>query len=430
MNASQSERSLCRTASLVEARNRVSPASTQLWRALLGAAVLLLVFNGQAASRLTFDNQSGETALVKLVGPTASSVLVENGTKASRSVAAGHYFIKVRYGAPGGYSYSKGDEFDVRESATSFSDIGITLHTVVNGNYASRPIPQNEFENDGASDNSSLSRTADFRKADNGDKRDKSGGPAMAQQAPVRVADETWRTNWAHFVERLETDLWDTNLMEQEVVWEGEFARGLDTNGFVHVKMDPPLNAVIHGSRCEPVDQLALKPGADDRAAWERLIVGQRVAFAVKLRKNPFQTGVVWGLAGPDKKVRLLLAKEGGRVLRSGPSSAGNLAAAHTAGTTVARSADGVPAGGRILSGKHPGGDVVHWADGSIWTDVKIESFALDEENGGKTPTLRIQDVPPRFQPGEFAHFLSAALRTSDLSVPAVENSSSATQMR
>jgi hypothetical protein len=113
--------------------------------ALAVAVVLLIPLVTEAASKVTFDNQSGRPALVKLAGPTATSVSVENGKKESVSVAPGHYYIKIRYGTPGAYSYSKGDEFDVKETATIASDITITLHKVVAGNYNSHPITESEF---------------------------------------------------------------------------------------------------------------------------------------------------------------------------------------------------------------------------------------------------------------------------------------------
>lgn len=106
---------------------------------------VLAVLNAGAANTITFDNQSGKPALVKLVGPTAATVAVPNGTKQTTNAAAGHYTIKVRYGTPGGYAYSKGDEFDVKQTATSESAITITLHPVVNGNYGTRPISEAEF---------------------------------------------------------------------------------------------------------------------------------------------------------------------------------------------------------------------------------------------------------------------------------------------
>ena len=109
---------------------------------------LLIPFAIQAASTVTFDNKSGMPALVKLVGPTASSVSVENSKKESAAVLPGHYFIKIRYGTPSAYSYSKGDEFDVTETATTASAITITLHRVVSGNYDSKPISETEFGSD------------------------------------------------------------------------------------------------------------------------------------------------------------------------------------------------------------------------------------------------------------------------------------------
>ena len=106
---------------------------------------MLSAMTVSGANSITFDNKSEKPALVKLVGPTTASVSVENGKTETVSADAGHYYIKVRYGTPGTYVYSKGDEFDVTETATSSSKITITLHKVVDGNYGARPISENEF---------------------------------------------------------------------------------------------------------------------------------------------------------------------------------------------------------------------------------------------------------------------------------------------
>ncbi|MCX7046070.1 MAG: hypothetical protein NTX50_11370 [Candidatus Sumerlaeota bacterium] len=112
--------------------------------------VMLAAMNAEAANTITFDNQSGKPALVKLVGPTAATVTVPEGTKQTTNASAGHYTIKVRYGTAGAYAYSKGDEFDVKQTANSESAITITLHAVVNGNYGTRPISEAEFGTDDA----------------------------------------------------------------------------------------------------------------------------------------------------------------------------------------------------------------------------------------------------------------------------------------
>ena len=109
------------------------PKTTLLALAITTAFLIPIAI--QAASTVTFDNKSGKPALVKLTGPTSTSVEVQNGEKGTVSASAGHYFIKIRYGTPGAYSYSKGDEFDVTETATTASDITITLHKVLAGNY-------------------------------------------------------------------------------------------------------------------------------------------------------------------------------------------------------------------------------------------------------------------------------------------------------
>lgn len=98
-----------------------------------------------AQNKVVFDNQSGDPALVKLIGPTKTEVQVPNGTKAGVDAAAGKYAIKVRYGTPGNYRYSKGQEFEVTETATARSKTTITLHKVIAGNYDAHPISESEF---------------------------------------------------------------------------------------------------------------------------------------------------------------------------------------------------------------------------------------------------------------------------------------------
>jgi tetratricopeptide (TPR) repeat protein len=103
------------------------------------------IVSASAQNTVSFDNQSGEPALVKLIGPTSSEIEVPDGTKQSVQASAGKYFIKVRYGVQGKYRYTKGQEFTVDETATTKSTITITLHKVVNGNYGSSPITEREF---------------------------------------------------------------------------------------------------------------------------------------------------------------------------------------------------------------------------------------------------------------------------------------------
>lgn len=92
-------------------------------------------------SIITFDNKSGDPALVRLVGPTRGEVEVRNGSRGSiYRVAPGRYVIHVRYGTPGNYRYGTGDPFEVRGSGNSYSRVTITLHTVMNGNYAIRGL--------------------------------------------------------------------------------------------------------------------------------------------------------------------------------------------------------------------------------------------------------------------------------------------------
>ena len=112
------------------------------WSVLIVCACAVSAF---AQNKIVFDNQSGEPALVKLIGPTQTEVDVPNRAKTGTDVAAGRYVIKVRYGTSGKYHYSKGEEFEVKGTATTRSKTTITLHKVVAGNYESTPISKDAF---------------------------------------------------------------------------------------------------------------------------------------------------------------------------------------------------------------------------------------------------------------------------------------------
>ena len=100
-----------------------------------------------ARATITFDNQSGQLALVKVVGPSSRQVSVPNNQRRTVKVVGGSYYILTRYGSKKeDYTYSKGDRFNVTQTRTRYSIITITLHKVVDGNYSSEPIDAEEFE--------------------------------------------------------------------------------------------------------------------------------------------------------------------------------------------------------------------------------------------------------------------------------------------
>jgi hypothetical protein len=108
-------------------------------------AVFASIIAAHGQNTVNFDNQSGEPALVKIVGPTTTEVEVPSSAKKGADVIAGDYTIKVRYGAPGNYRYTQGEKFAVTQTATARSIVTITLHKVVAGNYESQPISETEF---------------------------------------------------------------------------------------------------------------------------------------------------------------------------------------------------------------------------------------------------------------------------------------------
>jgi len=110
------------------------------------AVLLAGVHRGLAQQNtVSFENQSGEPALVKIVGPTQLHVSVPIGRKETVVVGAGRYHIKVRYGVEGRYKYSRGDDFAVTETVTKRSEVTISLRKVIGGNYRSTTISADEF---------------------------------------------------------------------------------------------------------------------------------------------------------------------------------------------------------------------------------------------------------------------------------------------
>jgi len=116
---------------------------------LLVAAVLFPhSARAQFQSSIAFENGTGQSALVKLVGPSTRQLSVpDHQTRSESGVAPGRYHIVVRFGdSEANYSYMEGDPFDVEEVGDEYSEISITLQKVENGNYGSRPARRDEFE--------------------------------------------------------------------------------------------------------------------------------------------------------------------------------------------------------------------------------------------------------------------------------------------
>lgn len=115
---------------------------------LFTVIVLLSIAVGQARSQntVTFVNQSGKPALVKLEGPTVRDISVDDGHRELNPILPGRYVIKVRYGANGDFSYAEGDSFMVKDLPQAWSRTTITLHTVADGNYGIRPISSSQFD--------------------------------------------------------------------------------------------------------------------------------------------------------------------------------------------------------------------------------------------------------------------------------------------
>ena len=227
------------------------------------AVVCGLTVSAFGQNRIVFDNQSGDRALVKLVGPTQTEVDVPNGAKVGTDASAGRYVIKVRYGTPGNYSYSKGDEFTVTETATARTETTITLHKVVAGNYDARPISEAEF--------------------------------GTLSSAGLRD-DTSWKTNWIAFGSAikdayasaipLET-LWkvyDGSVVE----WEGIVSKLITTGNKPHVSLSmPAFSITFSDGRQAVIDTLNVALNGAELAAWQTCNLGMRVRVRTALKGPP-----------------------------------------------------------------------------------------------------------------------------------------------
>lgn len=102
----------------------------------------------QPRNLLTIQNDSGQFALVKTVGPTRAVAKIPLDQKKTLHLAPGEYYILIRFGyAPKEYIYTKGETFTVKQEEDQFSLTTITLHRVVSGMANAREVSGEEFEN-------------------------------------------------------------------------------------------------------------------------------------------------------------------------------------------------------------------------------------------------------------------------------------------
>ena len=100
------------------------------------------------SNRLTIQNNSGQFALVKTVGPTRAVAKMPLDQKKTIHVAPGEYYILVRFGfAPKEYIYTKGETFTIMQEKDKFSITTVTLHRIVSGMKNPHEVSREEFEN-------------------------------------------------------------------------------------------------------------------------------------------------------------------------------------------------------------------------------------------------------------------------------------------
>ena len=112
----------------------------------IGVISVSNVSAGSGKNSLTLINQSGDHALVKLIGPSKRVIEVPDGKNKTVNIAGGTYTIYVRYGdKPYRYRYARGESFYIEDTALSYTVASLTLHGVVNGNYHTETSTEYEF---------------------------------------------------------------------------------------------------------------------------------------------------------------------------------------------------------------------------------------------------------------------------------------------
>ena len=102
--------------------------------------------------KIIFDNQSGQNAVVRVIGPTKLVARVPKQRKKTVHVAAGDYYILVRYGdSEKDFTYTKSDPFAVTQPEGRYSIITFTLYRTKGGDFNVLPISPEEFEGAGLS---------------------------------------------------------------------------------------------------------------------------------------------------------------------------------------------------------------------------------------------------------------------------------------
>jgi len=100
----------------------------------------------QPSPTITIRNESSETVMAKLRGPSSGYLTIPAGASRTASVRGGNYLALFRYGnGIGRHSYSKVGPFQVVETEYEVSEITIVLHTIA-GNTQEQPSSEREFD--------------------------------------------------------------------------------------------------------------------------------------------------------------------------------------------------------------------------------------------------------------------------------------------
>jgi LysM repeat protein len=128
---------------------RTAPLFTEKKIPVLCLAVLFLFFlpdSGRGAQKnmMTLVNNSGEEALVKIVGPKSGVVELTKETERTILLPAGTYKYYVRYSQGPKASYARGTPFTLEAVSTGYIEASLTLISPP-GNYQPDPVLEEEF---------------------------------------------------------------------------------------------------------------------------------------------------------------------------------------------------------------------------------------------------------------------------------------------
>jgi hypothetical protein len=126
-------------------KHNLSVLLASLAALLVATLSISAILHAGESPTITITNESSETVVAKLRGPSSGSLSISAAGSRTINVRGGNYLALFRYGSGGRYSYTKVGPFQVVETDSEVSEVTIVLHAVA-GNAQEHPSNEREFD--------------------------------------------------------------------------------------------------------------------------------------------------------------------------------------------------------------------------------------------------------------------------------------------